>query len=697
MFTRLRLTPLSREAVQQLAEQKGYNAEDVYSISGGNPFYVSEILASYSPGVPENIKDSILSVYNRQDDITKNCWQLLSVIPEGLELERIIKIDMDWAEAIGNSLAKKILIIKNNKIFFKHELYRRTIENSLSPFKRIDLNKKILDFFMTDFEKKKEIERIVHYAKNANQYDLVVRYAPAAADDAACVGSHLEASRLLYAAIEYSDQADKNNLVKLYEAYAYECYLTNQIKDAIIYEGKVLKIWKEKNDTENIGNSLRFLSRFWWFDGNSEKAEKYGKQAVDILSAEPTSAAKAMAYSNMSQLYMLFEEAEKSVEWGNKAIVMAKEINDQEILSHALNNVGTSQWKIQFLQDEGTKLLFESLAISLKNSFHENAARAYTNIISRAISCKQYNVATKYLEEGLNYCEQRDLDSWTNYKLSWKARMLLEKGEWNEALLIANRLLLNPDQPAVNKIGALIVIGTIKLRKGESDSLHFLEEAKTLAFATREHQRTIPVMIALLEYEWLTGNKIISEDEINASVEIVTKYVHIYINSAFLFWLKKARKLSIKLPELFEPYQYLQDKKTSAAADFWEKLNCPFDRAIALFSGNENDKRNALSIFQQLGADAIAEKIKMEMRSFGIKKIPRGLRSSTKTNPAQLTNRELDVLELLKEGIQNKEIAGSLFISSKTVDHHISNILFKLDVKSRSKAVREAMHLGIIK
>ena len=87
----------------------------------------------------------------------------------------------------------------------------------------------------------------------------------------------------------------------------------------------------------------------------------------------------------------------------------------------------------------------------------------------------------------------------------------------------------------------------------------------------------------------------------------------------------------------------------------------------------------------------------MEMRAEGIKKIPRGLRASTKSNPAQLTNRELDVLNLLQKGIQNKEIAAVLFISPKTADHHISNILFKLDVNSRSKAVVEAFRLGILK
>jgi len=51
---------------------------------------------------------------------------------------------------------------------------------------------------------------------------------------------------------------------------------------------------------------------------------------------------------------------------------------------------------------------------------------------------------------------------------------------------------------------------------------------------------------------------------------------------------------------------------------------------------------------------------------------------------------------LLKEGLQNKEIASKLFISAKTVEHHISSILFKLDVNSRSKAVREAVRLEII-
>jgi hypothetical protein len=247
-FTRLQLTPLSREAVEKLALERGYKGEDVYTISHGNPFYVNEILASYSTGIPDNIKDSILSLYNRLDEKTKLLCQILSVMPTGLEVKYIEKVGADFQEAIHNGLDLKILVHNGNLVTLKHELYRRTIETSLSPFVRITLNKKVLDLFLENFERANQPERIVHYAKNANENDLIVKYAPIAAKQSASVGAHIEASRLYFSAIEYYQGTDSDVLIEFYEGYAYECYLTNGIKDAIIYATKALNIWKQKND-----------------------------------------------------------------------------------------------------------------------------------------------------------------------------------------------------------------------------------------------------------------------------------------------------------------------------------------------------------------------------------------------------------------------------------------------------------------
>ncbi|MCH9029377.1 MAG: response regulator transcription factor, partial [Bacteroidetes bacterium] len=127
------------------------------------------------------------------------------------------------------------------------------------------------------------------------------------------------------------------------------------------------------------------------------------------------------------------------------------------------------------------------------------------------------------------------------------------------------------------------------------------------------------------------------------------------------------------------------------------RLGCPYEEALALADGNEDSKRKALAILESLGATATVNLLKHQMRESGIKKIPKGPRESTKQNPAGLTGRQMDVLKLLTEGLSNSQIAGKLFISPKTVDHHISAILSKLNLHSRTEAAAFAQSSGMLK
>ena len=153
------------------------------------------------------------------------------------------------------------------------------------------------------------------------------------------------------------------------------------MKEAIIYLGKALKIWQAKNKIEKTSHALRFLSRLWWLEGNRQKAEGYAQQAIDILETGPPSKIKAMAFSNMSQLKLFSEQLQECAEWGNKAIEMAREFNDNQTLCHALSNAGAALWRLSPANDEGKKLSMEGLELGLKNSFHEYAAQAYSMII----------------------------------------------------------------------------------------------------------------------------------------------------------------------------------------------------------------------------------------------------------------------------------------------------------------------------
>ncbi|MCF0042146.1 helix-turn-helix transcriptional regulator [Dyadobacter fanqingshengii] len=696
-FSRLELLPLSKHAVDRMAAEKGYSGEDVYEISGGNPFYVTEILASYSSGLPESIKDSILSVCARQSDETRNVWEILSVAPTGLEIKYLEKLIPSYTGMIMQSLDSKILLLKADKLFFKHELYRRTIESSISPFAKTALNKSILDLLLEAAEPEQETERIIHHAERANEYDLMLRYIPLAARQAISLGAHLEAAKLYCTAITYYKGQDMARLIHYYESYAYECYLTNQTREAIKYQEKLLALFQQQNDVEKIGDCMRFLSRLWWFEGNRNEAEKYGFQAVEVLEKQPDSRVKAQAFSNISQLKMLSHQPHECMTWGQLAIAMAKKLDDMETLSHALNNVGTVQMEMPELKQLGIDVLQESLHIALKGSFHEHAARAYTNLGASSIRLKDFAFAKKILDEGIQYCEKRELDSWTNYMVSLNARMDMETGAWDDAYRTAEQLLANDEHPSVVTIGPMIIVGTIKMRRAEAGALPILLRAQEKAFETMELQRIIPAMVALLEYEWLTGEKILSNHELDRTIEMTEIMGNIYENSEFCFWLLKVRSQEISVDGMYEKYKICNHTLATQATQFWQAAGCPYEEAITLFDGDEKDKSNAIKLVQKMGATATYQKLKSVMLASGIRRIPRGMRQTTSSNVANLTLRELTVLQLLKEGMQNKEIASKLFISSKTVDHHISALLVKLNVNSRVKAVNEALKLEILK
>ena len=696
-FSRISLPAFSKATVEKLASERGYSGENLYEITGGNPFYVMEMLASYREEIPDNVKDAVLALFNPLVGKTRDIWEMLSIMPEGMETNILATFDTDWELVLDRCVTYGVLLIRNDKVLYKHELFRRTIESSISPLRRIQLNRKILESFLDRFIREGAIERIVHYATNAGDNSLVAKYAPLAAKQAALLAAHTQAAKLYKTAIDFNEDKSPETLISLYEAYSYECYLINHIQDAIIYTGKALRLHQAMGNPTRIGNTIRFLSRLWWFFGNRKESIKYAMEAISIFETESISPEKAMAYSNLSQLKMLSAEFEDTLFWGNQAIKMARELNNPDILSHALNNVGAAQMAKPDHEQEGFKNLMESLDIALKHDAQEHAARAYTNIIANFTANREYEKANIYLAKGIQYCLDKDLHSWMRYKLGWKARLLLDTGRLQEAKAIAASLLEFPDLTSIVKINALYILGTIDTWEGIQTSIELLNEAKQLAFITEEAQRILPVTLALSQYEWLKNQFVMNEDEISTAVSMIRQTGLNDQTLQALYWLKKSRPDHQAIQQLYQ--QFEQDRNHSKIADsYFEKMfNCSFEKAVLLFEGSDTEKKQSLAILEELQATAVIKKLKDDLRDSGQSKIPRGMRSSTRNNPALLTSRELDILQLLRTGAANKEIAAQLFISPKTVDHHISSILFKLDVPSRVKAVGEAEKRGILK
>lgn len=697
-FTKMHVNPLSREAVESMARARGHaTGEKVFTLTGGNPFYVSEVLAAGMTPVPERIKDSVLTVFHSKDEHTRDLWELLSVLPSRIDPSIVAKIEDEYPNVIESCLATGVIVNRNDTLSFKHELYRIAIEESISKYRRKRLHQRVLALLL-EGETGATLAQLVHHARFAEDHALVLDLAPKAAQEAAAVGAHVEAAKLYKTAIEHAPK-DYNGMAMLYARYAYECYLINQIPVALGAQERSLELYRVVGDRLRIGDTLRFLSRLQWFGGNRGKANKFAHESVHVLEQLPPGRELALAYSNFSQLNMLADNAPQTLYWGSKAIALAEQLHDAEILCHALNNVGSILLKSPGHEEEGASKLQESLSIALTHGFHEHAARAHTNMGCFYVLNRKYDKARNALEAGMRYCEEYDLLSWYYYIQGERTRLLLDTGAWTESEQVALTLQNNADHFALTRIGALVTLARLSIRRGSFDDARgYLSIAKLLAAPTAEAYRMLPVMAAELELCWTSGSAV-NMDELTAAIALLPDIRESWHYAGVAYWMSRcgvpvAAHRDVLYPG---PLALEQQGLFADAAQAWKELGCPFEHALALMECGEEQQRGGLTLLDQLGATATSDMLKARLREKGMRHIPRGPRESTRNNPAYLTGRQVEILALLEGGAQNKEIADKLFISPKTVDHHISAILSKLSVNSRTKAVAEAKKLGILK
>jgi DNA-binding CsgD family transcriptional regulator/tetratricopeptide (TPR) repeat protein len=691
---RLRLAPLSEKAVTHLAHQANRPVEQLYAITGGNPFYVTEVLASDTSGVPLVVRDAVLARITRLSPAARPLLELVSVVPSRTDrwiLEAVLGSD---SLALEECFTSGILSLDHTSVAFRHELARQAIESTLSPLRQQTLHRQVLQALLDHTEDAFQAARLVHHALGAHDAALVARYAPLAAQQASAQGAHREAATQYATALYYAGQFPLERQAELLEGRAYECYLTGEIEEAVQARLAALQIWRTLNRSDQVGQTLRWLSRLSWFLGRSGEAEQYAAEAVQLLETLPPDARLAMAYSNRAQLSMLSDNTAEAVQWGERAIALAESLGDVETLVHALNNVGTALLTDQ--DEQGRAYLERSLQLALEGEWEEHVARAYTNLACCAVKIRDYPLAERFFQEGLAYCTEHDLDSWASYMGAWLARARFEQGCWDDAAKEATRVLERYRLPAAAKIPALVVLGWVRVRRGDPGSAALLDEARTLALATGELQRIVPVAVVRAEAAWLRGNQeeCLAEALVGYNLALTSR--HPWKMGELSFWMWRAEGLTSVPGPIAEPFARQIAGDWRGAAALWAQIGCPYEQALALADGDAEGMRNALALFERLGAQPAIAHVRRRLQVLGIGGIPRGPRPSTRTNQAGLTIRQMEVLRLMAEGFSNAEIAVRLFTSPKTVEHHVSAVLAKLGVHSRLQAISAAHRLELV-
>ena len=168
-----------------------------------------------------------------------------------------------------------------------------------------------------------------------------------------------------------------------------------------------------------------------------------------------------------------------------------------------------------------------------------------------------------------------------------------------------------------------------------------------------------------------------------------------YSPGSIALWLWALGELSDAPEGIAEPYRLTIEGDPIAAAAIWATIGCPYERAIALSNGDKAAQLEALEILDALGAVAVAAKTRKALRDQGVA-VPRRKARATRDHAAGLTARQAEVLQLLDEGLSNIEIADRLFVSPRTVEHHVAAVLAKLGASTRDEAIARARDEGLL-
>lgn len=695
---RLQLEPLSENAVAFLARKAGRPAREVFLATLGNPFFVTEVLRSRDDHIPKTVRDAVLTRAAHLPAPARDVLELASIIPGPASLWLLDSILQLAPSAVDACIEGGFLISSGDAsspaaFTFRHELARQAIRESIKVGHSKELHQKIL-LALLERQNNIPLALIVHHAVGAENEQMVLAYAPRAAQEASLHGAHREAARHFQTALNYSHRLAADEHAHLLDGLSFECYLTGQMDRAIRLRETAIQYWQQSERKDRTGDDLRWLSRLYWFQGNKQAADRFSVKAIDLLEQLPPGRELAMAYSNRSQLYMLAEETEEAITWGNRALGLAETVDDNEIIVHALTNIGTAEMLSGV--ENGLEKLIRALDIAQEREMHDHAARCFANIVSNAVMHREYPFAEKYLSQGIAYTADRDMDSYNIYLRGWRARMYFEQGFWIEATREAEDVLLVNPGSAVMSLPAVTTLGCVKVRQGDPGSRKWLDQARDFALPTAELQRLGPVAAARAEKAWLDGNRTEVLNEVSQVVTLARRAGDAWQLGQLLWWKWRADGEPPHDEPIPSVYRDMMAGDWRSAAAEWERMGCPYERGMALAEGDQKAQFQALAIFEQLGAVPAARALREKMRQEGVKGLPRGPRPVTKANPEGLTAREMEILALLVEGFGNAEVAKQLSISLKTVDHHVSTILGKLNVHSRLEAAAAARQKNIL-
>jgi DNA-binding CsgD family transcriptional regulator len=690
--TRIGLDPLGREAVAVLAAGSGVNAEQLYRLTGGNPFFVTEILAAGSDALrqnalPRSVAEAVRGRLAQLSAAGRDIAHAAAVCGPRVDagLLEIVCPGVDLA--LDECLSAGVLVASGAVVDFRHELARRATVEQIPDHQRRVLHKRAVVALAEPPINPDELAALVFHAEHASDADAVLRYGPVAAERAAALGANREAAELYALALRHADTVPAGQRVVWLEQHAFASYACGQVEPALSSWRDAITLRHDLGDRLAESEDLRWLSHVLWALGRVSEAADAGLASLRLAQDAGACPQLAWALVNMAEIGVFgFDPA--VADYTGRAITVGAQLGDDAVVIRAR---GLAALARVLHTDSG----WDELEAAWRDAMATDARGENAAILGSVlcvVAALHYDLdrADRYIAENVAFCRDHDLYLFEVFGAVAGALVGLHRGEWARARACAEEVLTYPGLPPLQGTVPRLVLALICARRAEPQVASLIHEIA--ATSELDELRFFPVWAARAEAAWLAGDDDTARSEAHRGIVTLGADRDPWVIWQLGRWtqLSGGTPAPIATDSPTNPLQLEVAGDWQTAAQEWARRGCPYEAAIAQLGGDIAAVESALATFRRLGARAAVRRAQQRLAALR-GRTPTTRRAETLSDPDGMTRRQREVLELLACGYSDAEIAAALHISPKTAGCHVSSILNKLGVDNRIQAAAHAL------
>ncbi|MBW3613166.1 MAG: AAA family ATPase [Chloroflexi bacterium] len=672
----LALRRLSPAGVARMAAGTDTDAAELYQLTGGNPFFLTQVLEAGSGRVPVSISDALTARLARLTERGRAALNAAAVI--GSRSEPWLLAAVAGEDVLGaDDCIDAGLLTTGQMVAFRHELTRVAVLEQLPVFRRISLHRRALEALERGGTT--DAARLAYHAEAAGDGAAVLRYAVPAAEAAMRAGAYHQAAEQLRRTDRFMDRAEPAQQARVLEMLGSVLYSVNRMPEAYDVRQRALSLRRRIGDAMGIGVNERELAKLEYWRGEGAQGRTRLLHAIGLLELLGESGELAQAYAFHGAL-LCEQDREAARAWLHRALELGRRVGEPEAVAMALNQLGG----MALIQgdDHGEDLLLESLELAREHGLYERAHAALFNLAIVFAERREPVRARTYLDQLVDYVsgvqvERCNLDG-------VRSAIELDTGAWTDAERSAGRALVYARTPSDDQALALTVLATLAIRRGQGEWRSLLDTAEGVVAGYGDFGYFAPMIAARAEAAWLEGTLSGMIPRLAEGFTWARATKNPWRIGEFGMWLWAAGDMARPPRGAAEPYRLAVAGDRRGAAAAFDARRMPYAAALALAMSDEpSELQDAHQRLATLGAGAARALVAAKLRAAGAP-VPRGPRPATRRNPAGLTDRELEVAQLISEGLTNRQIAGALILAEKTVAHHVSAVLGRLGVERRT-------------